>query len=349
MSDTMKAVVYRGPGEVAVEAMPVPICGDGEIRVKIDACAVCGTDLKSYVHGNPKITPPRIIGHEFTGIVDTVGANARGFAVGDRIVMATSVSCGECAYCARGWTNLCVDMAAMGFKYEGGMAEYTVVPDRALRNGHAVKVPDGVAPEHAALAEPVSCAVNAAENCQIQQGDTVVVVGAGPMGIINACVARECGAARIIVAEINATRLAMCEPFGFERLVNPISEDLVQIVKDATDGLGADVAIVAAPAAQPQEQAIDLVRKRGCVCLFASLPKGQSALTIDSRPLHYNELRMVGTSDSTPAHVAQAVELIAGGSLPVDKLASHILSLDDIEQAYALMKSGESLRVVLKP
>jgi len=359
----MNALIYRGPGDIRLEQVPVPVCGDAEIRVRVDACAVCGTDLKSFLHGNPKITPPRIIGHEFTGIVETVGAGVVGGVsprrecagggrpacnVGDRIVMATSVSCGACPYCERGWTNLCVDMAAMGFKYEGGMAEYVVVPERALRNGHVVKVPPGVAAEHAALAEPLSCCVNAAGNSGIEAGDTVVVVGAGPMGIMNAVIAREFGAAKIILAEINAARLAMCEAFGFDRLVNPAAEDLAAVVREETGGLGADVAIVAAPAAAPQEQALELVRKRGTVCLFASLPKGKSLLSVDSRPLHYNELRVVGTSDSTPAQVQRAVELIASGAMPMDKLATHVLPLADFARAFELMQSGESLRVVLK-
>ncbi|MBM4034578.1 MAG: zinc-binding dehydrogenase [Planctomycetes bacterium] len=360
----MKALIYRGPKDIRLEQVPIPSCGEGEIRVKVDACAVCGTDLKSFLHGNPKIAPPRTIGHEFTGIVETVGAKAAccvlrssplpkgegaGLSVGDRIVMATSVSCGACAYCQRGWTNLCVDMAAMGFKYQGGMAEYTVVPERALRNGHAVKVPPGVRPEHAALAEPLSCCVNAAENCGLQRGDVVVVVGGGPMGIMNAVIAREFGAAKVILAEINEARLKQAEAFGFDRLVNPAAEDLAKVVKEMTGGLGADVCIVAAPAAKPQEQALGLVRKRGVVCLFASLPAGGSLLSIDSRPLHYNELRVVGTSDSTPAQVRRAVDLIAGGSVPMDKLATHVLPLADFERAFALMQSGESLRVVLRP
>lgn len=345
----MNALIYRGPGDIRLEQVPAPACEEAEIRVKVDACAVCGTDLKSYLHGNPKITPPRIIGHEFTGIIQTRGGAVRGFAVGERIVMATSVSCGACAYCQRGWTNLCVDMAAMGFKFEGGMAEFVVVPERALRNGHVVKVPPGVRPEHAALAEPLSCCVNAAENCGIQPGDTVVVVGAGPMGIMNACIAREFGAAKVILAEINEARLRQAEAFGFDRLVNPAAEDLARVVKDMTGGLGADVCIVAAPAAKPQEQALGLVRKRGVVCLFASLPAGGSLLSIDSRALHYNELRVVGTSDSTPTQVQRAVALIAGGSVPMEKLATHVLPLADFERAFALMQSGESLRVVLKP
>ncbi len=132
-------------------------------------------------------------------------------------------------------------------------------------------------------------------------------------------------------------------------LVNPACEDLTQIVKDNTDGLGADVAIVAAPAAQPQAQALELVRKRGTVCLFASLPADNCMLDINSRIIHYGEIRLVGTSDSTGEHVARAVEMIAGGSLPAAKLATHILGLDEILEAFELMQSGRALRVVLKP
>lgn len=348
-SERMKAVVYYAPGDIRVEMVPVPPCGDDEIRLKVDACAVCGTDLKSYKVGNPRIKAPGVMGHEFTGIIDVVGGNVSGFAVGERVVMATSVSCGECYYCQRGWRNICANIAPMGFSFPGGMAEYVTVPARALAGGHAVKVPDGVKPEHAALSEPLSCAVNSCENCDIQEGDTVVVVGAGPMGIMNACIARQFGAGKIIVAEINDARLTQAEPFGFDRLVNPTREDLVQIVKDETAGLGADVAIIAAPAAPPQEQGPELVRKRGTVCLFASLPVEKRMISLDSRIIHYGEVRLVGTSDSTPRQVARAVEIIAAGQLKADKLASHILGLDDIMQAYDLMISGEALRVVLRP
>jgi L-iditol 2-dehydrogenase len=345
----MKAIVYRGPGEVRLETIDVPPCGDAEIRVRVDACAVCGTDLKTFLHGNPRIKPPMVMGHEFTGVVETVGPRVAGFAPGERVVMATSVSCGKCYYCAKGWTNLCADLAPMGFSYPGGMAQFVTIPARALENGHVVKVPAGVKAEHAALSEPLSCTVNACENSAVRRGDTVVVVGAGPMGIMNACMAREFGAAKVIVAEVNAARLAMGGPFGFDRLVNPATEDLAAVVKGETRGVGADVAIVAAPAAAPQEQAAALVRKRGTVCLFASLPAGKSMLSIDSRPVHYGEIRIVGSSDSTPAQVARAVGLIAGGSLPVGRLATHVLDLGEIEKAYRLMQSGESLRVVLVP
>jgi len=349
MAGTMKAVVYYGPGEIRVEQVPVPACGEGELRVKVDACAVCGSDLKAFKAGNPRIKPPQTIGHEFTGLIEQIGAAVTGFAVGERAVMATTVSCGECYYCRRGWPNLCLNLAPMGYSYPGGMAEYVVIPARAIDNGHVVKVPPDVKAEHAALCEPVSCAVNSLGNCNIREGDTLVVLGAGPMGLMNVCVARSLGAGRIILSEISEKRRRLAEPFDVDVLVNPGEQDLRQVVLEATDGLGADIAIVAAPAAGPQEMALELVRKRGTVCLFASLPTGDSAITIDSRPLHYGELRLVGTSDSTPQHVRTAVELLASGKVPAEKLATHILPLDDIHKAFDLMATGEALRVVLKP
>lgn len=347
----MQAVVFHAPGDVRVDRVPVPRCGQAEMLVQVDACAVCGSDLKSSKVGNPRIKPPLTMGHEFTGIIRKIGqsATAGGLAVGDRVVMATTVSCGQCEYCRRGWPNVCADLAPMGFSYPGGMAEFVVIPERALVNGHVLAVPASLPAEHACLAEPVSCAVNCVENCNVRQGDTVVVLGAGPMGLINVCVARGMGAARIILSEVSPQRLAMAESFGCDILVNPAEQDLPTIVKDATGGIGADVAIVAAPAAAPQEQAVQLVRKRGTVCLFASLPSGRHILQMDSRAIHYNELRVIGTSDSTPAHVALSVKLLAEGRVPAGKLASHILPLAQVHKAFELMEQGEALRVVLKP
>lgn len=345
----MKAVVYHAPGDVRVEDLPVPEPGPDDLRVRVDACAVCGTDLKSYQHGNPRIKAPLTMGHEFTGLIDAVGRDVEGFALGERVVMATSISCGQCRYCREGWRNLCVDLAPMGFTYPGGMAEYTVIPGRAIRNGHVVKVaPDLPAPQ-AALAEPLSCAVNAVGQCGLRRGDMVVVVGAGPMGLMNACVARAMGAGTIVLAEVSQARLAQAAQFGCDVLVNPDEEDLVARIRSLTGGLGADVAIIAAPAIPPQEMAPDLVRRRGTVCLFASLPVGQSTLRLDSRKIHYGELRVIGSSDSTAEHVREAVRLMAAGTIPTARLASHELPLEGIFQAYDLMTRGEALRVVLRP
>ena len=344
----MQAIVYHAPGDIRVEEIPKPPCGSGEVLVRVDACAVCGTDLKSKLHGNSRIKAPLVMGHEFTGIVETVSPDAvGGFAPGDRIVMATTVACGQCFYCRRGWRNLCENLAPMGFSYPGGMAEYTAIPALALEGGHVIKVPKHVEARHAALAEPVSCAVNSIRQSDVQQGDTVLVMGAGPMGLLNALAARAAGASVLLLSEPNPLRRKQAEQFDLDRVLDPEMDDVLQVVRDATEGRGADVVIVAAPAALPQEQALSLVRRRGSVCLFASLPIGKSMLTIDSRILHYGEIRLVSSSDSTPEHVREAVEIIAAKQIPVDKVVSHCLPLSEIDKAFELMMSGEALRVVL--
>ncbi|MCL2119478.1 MAG: alcohol dehydrogenase catalytic domain-containing protein [Planctomycetaceae bacterium] len=344
----MQAIVYHAPGDIRVDEIPKPVCGPGELLVRVDACAVCGTDLKSRQHGNPRIKAPLVMGHEFTGVIETVSPDAvGGFLPGDRIVMATSVSCGQCYYCRRNWRNLCESLAPMGFSYPGGMAEYVAIPALALQGGHVIKVLPHVDAKCAALAEPVSCAVNSVRQCDIQQGDTVLVMGAGPMGLLNALVARAAGASTILLSEPNPLRRKQAAQFDLDRILDPETDDMTQIIRDATDGRGADVVIVAAPAVAPQEQAISLVRRHGTVCLFASLPVGNNMLTIDSRTLHYGEIRMIGSSDSTPEHVREAVTMIASQQIPAERIASHCLPLNQIEQAFDLMTGGAALRVVL--
>ena len=343
----MQAVVYHGSLDVRVERVPVPVCVAGSLLVKVDACAVCGSDMKAYLSGNPRMRPPIVMGHEFAGVIVETGAP--GFAVGERVVMATSVSCGKCLYCARGWRNLCVDLRCMGFGYDGGMAEFVLIPAQAVINGHVIKVPPSLNPLAACLAEPVSCAVNSCETSGVKTGDTVLVMGAGPMGILNALVTRHYGAKQLILSEINAPRLEQAATFGFDRLVNPAKEDLTAVIGSLTNGYGADVVIVAAPAAPPQEQALALVRKHGTVCLFASLPHDKRMITIDSRLLHYGELRVTGTSDSTADHVSKAIRILDDPAFPAAEIVTHKLPFGGFHEAIELMQSGVALRVVLQP
>jgi len=235
----------------------------------------------------------------------------------------------------------------MGFSYPGGMAEYVAIPALALEGGHVIKVPPSVDARHAALAEPVSCAVNSVRQCGVQPGDTVLVMGAGPMGLLNALVARAAGAQTVLLSEPNPLRRKQAAPFDLDRILDPEADDITKAVHDVTDGRGADVVIVAAPAIPPQEQALTLVRRRGTVCLFASLSVEKRMITIDSRILHYGEIRLIGSSDSTPEHVREAVAMIASKQIPVDSIVSHCLPLGEIEYAFELMMSGAALRVVL--
>jgi L-iditol 2-dehydrogenase len=346
----MQAIVYYAPGDIRVEDIQKPTMQDGEILVHVDACAVCGTDLKSKFHGNPRIRAPLVMGHEFTGKIESVGDMVVGnWNVGDRVVMATSISCGNCYYCQMGHRNLCVKLSAMGFSHSGGMAEYVAIPENAIENGHLIKVPMSVEAHCAALAEPTSCAVNSISQCYMRRNDNVLIMGAGPMGLLNGVVAQAYGAGKVIISEVNELRRRQCEQFGFTSVVDPTTQDLGLIIRQETASIGVDIVVVTAPAARPQEEAMAYVRKQGTVVLFASLPVEQKNITIDSRLLHYNELHLIGSSDSSPEHVKKAVEFIAKKKIPTEKIVSHQLPLCEINKAFELMQSGEALRVVLIP
>jgi len=345
----MRAVVFHASLDVRLEEVKKPQCPPDGLLVKIEACGVCGTDLKTYRYGNLRIKAPQIMGHEFVGIIKKSYADHKGFNVGDRIVMATSVSCGRCYFCQKGWRNLCDSLSPMGFSYPGGMAEFVAIPARALDNGHVIKVSKTIPSEYAALSEPLSCAVNASENICMQEGDTVVIVGAGPMGLINSEIARAQGAGRIAVIETNSQRREIAQRFKPDLILDPEKNDVVHKVKEFNHGRGADVVIVAAPSTSAHEQALQLVRKKGVLCLFASLPAEKSNIVLDSRLIHYKEIKIVGTSDSTPKHVIRAVELLEQGKIRAELLVTHILSLEEFSEAFRLMESKKSLRVVLRP
>jgi L-iditol 2-dehydrogenase len=177
----------------------------------------------------------------------------------------------------------------------------------------------------------------------------VVVVGAGPLGIMNLFVAQEFGAGKLVLAQREGKRLEQARGFACDRLVNTSAENLVDVVKAETGGIGADVVIVAAPEAGVQERSLELAHKKGRICLFASLPVGRNMLSLDSRKIHYGELEVVGASDSTPRHVARAVSLLAKGDFPKEKLANPILKLSEIQKAFKVMESRDGMRVVLAP
>ena len=308
----MKAARFYGPQDIRVENIDVPKPESGGLLVKVQACAICGTDLKMYVSGNPRIKPPQTIGHEFVGQIVDLGKNVQGFAVGERITMATSISCGDCSVCRSGYTNRCESLQCVSYDYPGAFAEYVAIPPAGVKGGNAVKVPDGLG-DMAALAEPLSCAINAQLLAGVKPNDTVVIIGCGPLGAIHAQLARANGAAKIIVTQRSQKRLQLAERLDIDELLDASKVDIAQEVMRLTAGVGADVIIVTAPDAGAQEQAFSMARKGGMINLFASLPKGASELKIDSRLIHYRELFVSGASDSSPRHVELAVELLDKG------------------------------------
>jgi L-iditol 2-dehydrogenase len=345
----MKAAVYYGPGDIRVEERPEPSPAADNLILEVSCCAICGTDLKLATVGNPRCHPPRIIGHEFVGRVVHAGAEVKGFAPDDRVTLATTLACGVCAYCALGLGNLCPNSKPISYDFDGAFARYVAIPPLALAGGNAIHVPPDVPDEAAALSEPLSCVINAQELAGVKAGDRVLILGGGPMGALHAGVAGALGAAEVMVVQRSEPRLSLLRRLAGVTVVDGAREDVLSWVQQKTGGLGADTVLVCAPSRDAQEGALNYARKGGTISLFASMPKDAAAITLDSRAIHYGELRLVGASDSRPEHVVRAVRLLQEGRIDVAPVVTHRIPLDDLLDGIALMKEKRSLKVMVYP
>ena len=343
----MKAMRYYDQGGLRLEEVPVPQPEPGGLLVKVEACAICGTDLKMYLKGDPRVPKSQTIGHEFVGEIVEAGKEATDFRVGQRVTMATSISCGRCDACRTGRTNRCDHLTPISRHFPGAFAEFIAIPAVGVAGGFTVKVPATLG-DLAALAEPISCAINAQILAGVKLGDTVVVVGCGPLGAIHTQIAKANGAMKIIVTERSPRRLKLAEQLGIDAIIDAAKSDPVEEVMRLTEGVGADVVVATAPVVKAQEQALGMARKGGMVNLFAGLPKGGSELTVDSRVIHYRELLVSGASDSAPHHVELAVKLLDKGLIS-ERIVTHRFPLERFMDGLMVMKNEEGLKVLIKP
>ncbi|MGC8832599.1 MAG: zinc-dependent dehydrogenase [Armatimonadota bacterium] len=347
----MKAAVYEGIEQIIVREVPDPsVSPDYPLKIKVDACAICGSDVRTYHHGKSNVVPPQIIGHEVAGtVVEVLDGFKSPFSPGDRVTVAAVVSCGECYYCRRGIQNRCENFTAIGYEHPGGFAQYMVVPSKMVLDGSVNRIPDHVAAKHACIAEPLACVINGQELSSVGLGQNVVIIGAGPIGCMHVALAKALGAAKVILCEVSQPRLEMAKAFGADVYINPANEDAVQRVKEETEGRGADVVIVAAPSGAAQEQALRMAAKRGRVNFFGGLPKDKPTITLDSNLVHYNELFVHGAADSTPRQNRIAAELIASGRINAQALVTHTVPLEGITEGIGIAERGEGLKVVVEP
>ena len=320
MKKTMKAMVFKGPGNYDVEDVPVPECPAKGLLIKVKACGLCGSDLRTLRSGHKKVKPPWIIGHEVSGEVIEVGKNYEGdFKIGDLLAVAPVVYCGKCEYCLAGNFEYCENIKELAQDWPGGFAEYMAIPYEALYLGNIRKIPEGLDPVYAAIAEPISSCVHAHEKANVTLGDTVVIIGSGPIGAIHTSLARIRGAKRVIVADILPQRLELIKPFGPDVVINASEVNLVEEVLKLTDGKGPEVVITANPAPITQVQAIEMCKKGGRVIFFGGLPKDNSKPGIDTNLIHYKGLFVIGLTTFAPRHNIMALELLRSGKIPGNK------------------------------
>jgi L-iditol 2-dehydrogenase len=341
----MKAAMYYGIGDVRYEETDVPEIGPGELLIKVGTALTCGTDVKTYKRGHPLLIrhTPALFGHEYAGTIEAVGEGVEDFKVGMRVVATNSAPCGECFYCKRNMPNLCAELKES--LVNGAFAEYIRVPKEVVRwNTH--RIPDLLSFRDAALTEPLACVVHGIEESNIKLGDTVVVIGAGPIGQMLIMLAKKNGATTVIASDLAELRRDIALKAGADTVIDPAKEDPVDRVKAETEGRGADVVIEAVGIRQTWEQAVDMTRDAGTTVLFGGAASG-TKFELDTGRFHYGQLTIKGVFHLKPRHVEQALKLIIAGDINPDLLISHEMSIERINEALEKMGAGETMKVAI--
>src|SRR5580693_6465044 len=346
---TMQAAVYYGVNDVRLEEVPVPEIGPGEILVRVHTCGICGTDLKKIASGSH--SAPRIFGHETSGIVAAAGEGVIQFKAGDRVVVFHHIPCGECYYCRHKTFAQCETYKKVGCTagFEpsgGGFAEYVRVMDWIVDHG-TVRIPDGVSFEQACFVEPVNTCMKGIEALQLISGESVLVIGQGPIGIILSTLAKRSGA-RVITSDLYPERLTISKSFGLENAIDASRADTVKTVRQWTEGRGADAAIVAVGGNGLIRTATDAVRPGGRVLLFAQTVRGEA--TIDPAAICVDEKRLLGSYSASVELQEDSVRFVMGREMNLEGLISHRFSLSNSVEALKLAArpQPDSMKIVIQ-
>lgn len=348
MTNTMRAAILYGQEDVRVEQIPRPQAGAGEVVVRVETALTCGTDLKVFQRGYHArmIRPPSVFGHEFAGVVAEVGDGVMGFAVGDRVVAANSAPCGSCYFCRRQQENLCDDLLWLN----GAYAEFIKIPPRIVEK-NLLRIPEALSFRAAALTEPLACAVRGANDIGIGQNETVLIIGAGPLGLMFLGIAKQVAGARAMVVGKGAARLEAAKRLGADELIDIAAvPDWVAAARSRTEAQrGADVVIEAVGRPEAWEAALTLARKGGRVNLFGGCPAGTMA-RFDTTTLHYNDLTLRSSFHHTPRDVRRALELIAGGVVRAEDFVSGERTLAELPALLtALVREKQSVKTAIRP
>lgn len=327
----MRAAVYKSPGTLAVQEVPRPKVGRGQVLVQVKACSICGTDRKIYRQGHRKIREgePRILGHEIAGEIVEIGEGVAHFRPGMRIAIAPNVGCGFCPICQQGLEQLCPDYDAFGISWPGGFAEYVLIPETAVAGGNLVQIPEALPYDEAAVVEPLACCFAGFEAMGIQPGDSLLIFGAGPMGNLHLMLNKKLGIGVTIVVDVDEGRLAFSRGLGADfALLNDAS--LRDRVMDITNGNGVDALIVAASVPALVGQALDLAATNGKVNVFAGLATGKETISINANTIHYRQVRVVGTTGATRGQFRTTLRLVSASGLDLKPIITMRIGLAEL-------------------
>lgn len=345
----MLAATYTQGGEFTVEEIALPECGNDGLLLRVTAASICGTDIKIVRHGHRKLSPGQriVLGHEFVGVIERVGSRCAGLRVGQRVGVAPNAGCGHCDACVRGQANYCPSYTAFGIDRDGAHAHWVGIPARFITQGNVIPLPDGVSDREAALLEPFSCVVNGIRVSRIELGDTVVIYGAGPIGLLHAMLSRTAGAGKLVMVDPLQERLDQASDFGCDVVLNPTTDNVAERVRWETDGRGADVVITACPVPEVQSQAIALLAPFGRLCLFGGLPKSAGPVALDTNAIHYGNFVVTGSTGGSVQDYRIALRLVAGKRVDLTRIISDTFALADLKRAYETALAGPAGKVVL--
>jgi L-iditol 2-dehydrogenase len=347
---TMLAAVYRGVGDVRMETVPVPSIGAGEVLVRVHTCGICGTDLKKIATGSH--SAPRIFGHETAGVIVDVGGGVTGLSAGDRVMVFHHIPCGECFYCRHKVFAQCPVYKKVGctagFEASGGgFSEYVRVMDWIVRKG-LVKIPDGVSYEQASFIEPVNTCQKGIATLNPQKDETVLVIGQGPIGVILGFLAKRCGS-RVITSDLYEPRLTIAHSFGLTDTIDASQQDVLERVREWTDGRGADAVILATAGNQLIPRAIEAARPGGRVMLFAQTVHGDA--NFDPAAICVDEKTLLGSYSASVDLQDESVRFVFSGTLDLARLITHRFALQEAVQAIDLAAHPrpDSMKVLIQP
>lgn len=345
----MRAVILSGPNEFAPGELERPSIGDNDILLEMKKAAICGTDIRILEGTKRKgVRYPSVIGHEMCGIICEVGQNVKGYKVGEKVAIANVIPCHSCHSCLTGRENACMNRKAIGYEFNGGFEEYVLIPEICIQSGNVIKLPEQVSFAEGALIEPLSCCIRGLKNAGTGFNDTVLVVGAGPIGLMHLQLSKIVGAKDVIVSEPIRSRREKAEKLGADCVVDPTKENLEQIIMERTKGLGVDVIIMAIGVPAIINSTLKLCRKGGTVNLFAGFA-GTGEAMIEVNTIHYNEINVNGSTAYKREDYLEAADMVINQKVNLEEIVTHTFKIEEFQKAYEICKGGEGLKVLIEP
>jgi len=344
-----KALVWNGKKNIKVVDKLFPKISKDEAILKVETCCVCGSDLRTYIHGNERVSKGSILGHEISGTIIKIGKNVKNFSKGDNVSIGADIPCRKCQFCLSGQVNKCEINLAIGYQLEGGFTDFMKLNKLVLKNGPIVKTGKYNDFDKLALAEPLACCINGFEKCNVINPKTVTIFGAGAIGQILGKLSFYFGAKKIILIDKNEKRLKLARKIKSANYFINSKVNIRKKIMKITNEVGSDLIFTACSDINTHKKAFEIISRGGTINFFGGLPINSKPIKVSSNNIHYNELHITGSHGSTPAQHLKALKLIKNKKINLDGIITHKFNLNESVKAFDVALKGEGLKIAIKP